>query len=222
MLTGFVNCFRFLMLFFLLSIGGSLGSSGYLMKECGDVVGQIQNAGNVNNKIAESEKSFIGTSLMGVGSLSEDDMGMFLRKHNANISLHKARLFAKMYIEEAGLEGVNHDIAFVQMCLETGFLSFGGVVSENQNNFCGLGVVNRYRKGCRFSEPKIGVRAHIQHLKAYGCAEPLKMPLVDRRFHLVKRGCSPTIYGLTGRWASDRQYASKLMILLGRVYKFSA
>ena len=36
-------------------------------------------------------------------------------------------------------KGSNSDVAFAQMCLETGFLRFGGLVTMDMNNFCGLG-----------------------------------------------------------------------------------
>ena len=40
---------------------------------------------------------------------------------------------AQMYLEEAAIEGVNHDVAFCQMCVETNYLRFGGAVSRWQN-----------------------------------------------------------------------------------------
>ena len=40
-------------------------------------------------------------------------------------------------------------------------------------------------KGAWFDTPEIGVRAQIQHLKAYATPEPLNQELVDPRYHLV-------------------------------------
>jgi hypothetical protein len=124
------------------------------------------------------------------------------------------------YIEESAAEGVNYEIAFVQMCLETGYLRFGGLVTPDMNNFCGLGALGPEQPGEHFSSPQIGVRAHIQHLKAYATEIPLNRPLVDPRYRWVRYGAAPTIAGLAGTWAMDPAYAAKLRNLLTRLYIF--
>jgi len=63
-----------------------------------------------------------------------------------------------------------------------------------------------------------GIRAHIQHLKAYCSLEPLKSKQVDMRFHNVKRGIVFTIYDLTGRWATDPRYGDKIHYLIKKLY----
>jgi hypothetical protein len=65
------------------------------------------------------------------------------------------------------------------------------------------------------------VRAHIQHLKAYATDEPLKQELVDPRYRWVRYGSAPTIHGLAGTWASDRDYAEKITAVLERLYRFA-
>jgi hypothetical protein len=108
------------------------------------------------------------------------------------------------------------------MCLETDFLVFGGDVDPDQNNFCGLGTIGGGIQGASFPNARIGVRAHIQHLKAYGSTEPLLLkPPVDLRFSLVSRGVSPTIQGLSGRWAVDPNYGDSITALLRRLYKMA-
>jgi hypothetical protein len=126
---------------------------------------------------------------------------------------------ALFYIEEAAAEGVNHDIAFAQMCLETGFLHFGGLVTQDMNNFCGLGAIGPGQNGEWFSTPRIGVRAQIQHLKAYATDEPLRRELVDPRYRWVRYGSAPTIAALAGTWAADREYAQKIRGILERLYQ---
>ena len=122
---------------------------------------------------------------------------------------------ANYYIEEGEFEGINTDVAFVQMCLETGFLKFGGLVTSDMNNFCGLGAIDVNNTGERFPTEQIGVRAHIQHLHAYGTKEPLKGELVDNRYKYVNpRGKAPDIFGLAGTWAADKAYGQKLWNLL--------
>lgn len=151
--------------------------------------------------------------LNGINRLSK-----FLLIHNPNISIERVNLLAKLYVEESKFESINHDIAFAQMCLETGFLKFGGSVQESQNNFCGLGAVNSNSQGDSFKTTKEGIRAHIQHLKAYSCNKPLSKRLVDKRFRYVERGSAPTIDDLAGKWAMDRNYAKKILNLLDRLY----
>jgi hypothetical protein len=113
------------------------------------------------------------------------------------------------------------------MCLETGFLAFGGLVTPDQYNFAGLGATGFLNsdgipdKGLFFPDPRTGVRAQIQHLKAYGSTEPLTGELVNPRFRFVRRGSSPTIEGLAGTWAADRQYAFKINAILERLYEFA-
>jgi hypothetical protein len=51
------------------------------------------------------------------------------------------------------------------------------------------------------TRPREGVRAQVQHLKAYASTEPLKQECVDPRFKLVTRGVAPSWEDLNGRWA---------------------
>jgi len=158
---------------------------------------------------------------MGAGAVPPQDMAAFLLSINRNIGEDYMNDLAVIYTEEAEIEGVNHDIAFAQMCLETGFLRFGGLVSPEQNNFCGLGATGPGVPGEWFPDPRTGVRAHIQHLKAYATDEPLKMELVDPRYRWVRLGSSPQIKGLAGTWAADIYYAEKIASILERLYTFS-
>ena len=157
---------------------------------------------------------------MGKGLLKPNDMAAFLLKANPEAEKKFVENLAFTYQEEASIEGVNHDTAFAQMCLETGFLRFGGLVTAEQNNFCGLGATGPGFPGAVFPNPRTGVRAHVQHLKAYATDEPLKQELVDPRFHYVRYGSSPEIRGLAGTWAADLSYAEKIKSILERLYSF--
>jgi hypothetical protein len=118
------------------------------------------------------------------------------------------------------MEGVNADVAFAQMCLETGYLKFGGTVTPDQNNFCGLGTISADVPGERFETMREGIRAHIQHLKAYGSTLDLVNPCIDNRFKYVTRGIAPKIFELTGRWAADPEYGNILKGILERLYDY--
>lgn len=159
--------------------------------------------------------------IMDKGKIVPSVLANFLRGSNKNIDYKYAHTLAILYFEEANHEGVNPDIAFTQMCLETGFLRFDGTVDKHQNNFCGLGVTGNGVKGLSFTDPREGVRAHIQHLKAYASTQKLNNTLVDSRFKFVKRGSVTHISGLTGKWATDSNYDKKIRNLLNRLYRFS-
>jgi len=164
--------------------------------------------------------------IMGKGIAAEEKLALFLMFNNAKVDSDFARSLAGFYIEEAAAEGVNHDVAFAQMCLETGSLQYGGLVTPDMNNFCGLGSTgapgpNGPERGAVFPDPRTGVRAHIQHLKAYATKEPLNQELVDPRYSYVRLGIAPTIHGLTGRWALDVSYGRKIAAILKQMYEFS-
>jgi len=157
-------------------------------------------------------------SIMGQGTLKASVLAAFLHKNNRAISILEATRIAEIYMEEANVEGVNYDIAFSQMCLETGFLHFGGAVLPRQNNFAGLGVLDNKTRGFSFRDIRLGIRAHIQHLKAYASRKKLYYKLVDPRFRFVKRGSIKKVDDLSGKWAADKRYGKKIRYLLGRMY----
>jgi hypothetical protein len=82
-----------------------------------------------------------GLYIMGDGRLDPADLSDFFLDNNPGADPFFVEELASLYREEAAIEGINHDIAFVQMCLETGFLRFGGLVTPEMNNFCGLGSI---------------------------------------------------------------------------------
>lgn len=156
--------------------------------------------------------------IMGQGKTAAEQLADFFRMQHAE-GLQQFPTLPQLYVEEAALEGVNHDVAFCQMCLETGFLEFGGDVAPAQNNFCGLGATGGGAQGAVFADARTGVKAHIQHLKAYGSDQPIaRPPTVDPRFDLVRRNVAPSVHGLSGRWASDPRYGEKIMSLIKKLY----
>ena len=178
--------------------------------------------GNPGINIPERpSKPAVPEYIMGKGLLPAKDMTSFLLETNPGAEKSYVEILALLYTEEAAIEGVNHDVAFAQMCLETGFLRFGGLVSSDMNNFCGLGSIGPGQNGESFPNPRTGVRAHVQHLKAYATDAPLKQELVDPRYRYVRQGSSPAIKGLSGTWAADRSYAEKIDGILNRLYILS-
>jgi hypothetical protein len=159
--------------------------------------------------------------ILGIGRIPYYGLALFLLSVNPDTDAGYIEDLALYYTEEAAQEGVNHDVAFAQMCLETGFLRFGGLVTPDMNNFCGLGSIGPGQPGEQFSSPRIGARAHIQHLKAYATDVPLRQELVDPRRRYVRYGSAPTLDGLTGSWAADREYSKKIRAILERLYAFA-
>ena len=160
-------------------------------------------------------------NIMGKGSVPAEKMAEFLLQSNMRANRDFVFTLSQLYVEEAAGEGVNHDIVFAQMCLETGFLQYGNLVTPDMNNFCGLGAIGPGQPGLSFPNPRTGVRAHIQHIKAYATDRPLNNELVDPRYRYVKLGSSPAIYGLSGTWAADMGYGVKIKNILQRLYEFS-
>jgi hypothetical protein len=149
-------------------------------------------------------------NIMGVGKSTERMLFRYMRQHNTTIGKQKLKYIIRTYISESAYEGINHDVAFIQMCHETNFLKFGGAVKANQNNFCGLGTLNYDVSGACFFTIKDGIRAHIQHLKAYGSRLPLNNSCIDPRFDLIPRGSAKSVCDLTGKWAVDGRYGEAL------------
>ena len=121
--------------------------------------------------------------------------------------------FCQIYVEEANAEGINGAIAFTQAMKETAWLKFGGDVKIEQNNFAGLGTTGGGVAGASFTTVREGIRAQIQHLKAYGSKDALKNECVDPRFSLVTRGSAPYVEWLGQKenpngygWATSEGY----------------
>jgi hypothetical protein len=156
--------------------------------------------------------------IMGHGNTSEVQLMMFLKANNEN-ALTQFPDLPKLYREEATIEGVNYDIAFSQACVETNFLRFGGGLKASQNNFGGLGDVGGSPEGATFPSARLGVRAHVQQLKAYASLEPLVQEQVSPRFRFVTRGIAPLVGQLSGRWSADLQYGDRIMAVIRRLYE---
>jgi N-acetylmuramoyl-L-alanine amidase len=160
--------------------------------------------------------------IMGHGNTSELQLNLFLKARN-EAALKEFPDLAKLYRDEGAREGVNYDVAFCQMCLDTKFL----VLSKDRklaetNNFANLADVTGGPEVARFDSAAKGVRAHIQHLKAYASTEPLNQDNVDPRFRFVVRGIAPLVGQLGGRWAPDVTYGDQILELLRKLYEASS
>ena len=104
--------------------------------------------------------------------------------------------FCQMYYDEAAAEGVRPEVAFAQTMKETGFLQYGGDASIEQFNFAGLGTTGNGVPGNSYPDVQTGIRAQIQHLKAYATSDSLNQDCVDDRYEYVKKGSAPYVQWL--------------------------
>ena len=161
------------------------------------------------------------TAIMGKPAVTAEQMKAYLKKKNPSVPQSVLDMIP-LYLSEGEAEGVRGDIAFAQSCLETGNFTFSGsAVTLLQNNFCGLGVTQRGKTGLSFESPQLGIRAQIQHLKAYASTDKLRNALADPRFRYVKRGCAPYAEWLGQKenpqgkgWAAGEKYGEKILSIL--------
>ncbi len=145
---------------------------------------------------------------------------------------------AGLYVKYARRFGLRADVAWVQMCHETGFgwaLAQGDVKPE-QNNFAGIGATGGV-SGNSFATAELGVIAQIAHLAWYAypdhmddpycCMVSVPDPSVvitqpgDPR-HFVGNalphcGAARTLNDLSAKWAVGTQYGARLTEMLAQV-----
>ena len=178
------------------------------------------NYGQKEGRTADKE---LYTNIMGNSQTSVSQMMAY---YNANASYPtfygnsdapNLQQFCQIYLEECATEGVRAEVAFAQAMKETNFLRYTGDVKIEQYNFAGLGATGNGNSGNSFRSVREGIRAQVQHLKAYASTESLKNPCVDPRFQYVTRGTAPYVewlginenpYGLG--WATDKNYGYNL------------
>lgn len=123
---------------------------------------------------------------------------------------------------------IRWDVAFFQMLLETGNLTFTGDVSKDQNNFAGLGATGRKNPGETFPDVATGVKAHLQHLLMYA-GEKVDDPVAERTRKVQEWGVldkwhksidGPVTYSaLAKQWApTSRGYAKDIETISDAFY----
>lgn len=174
----------------------------------------------------KTEETVSLTPIMGTALATEEQMENYIKAKNPNV-VQSVLDMIPLYLLEGEVEGVRGDIAFAQSCLETGNFTFeGSAVTLEQNNFCGMGVTSKGKKGCSFDTPLLGIRAQIQHLKAYASEDVLVNECVDTRFRYVTRGCAEYVEWLGKKenpngkgWAAGKEYGSKILTILQNISK---
>lgn len=138
------------------------------------------------------------TAIMGSSIATAEQLNEYLLSVNPRATeyLHLAAIF----LDEGKKEGVRGDGAFCQALIETGYFKFGGDVKPGQHNYAGLGATGGV-PGLTFIDDCTGIRAQIQHLKAYATTAPLTQACVDPRYKYVSKGCASAFEQLSGKWA---------------------
>lgn len=166
------------------------------------------------------------TRIAGTSLATVEQMQAYIKSVNPNVAQSVLDMIP-YYLSEGEAEGIRGDIAFAQSCLETGNFTFqGSAVTLSQNNFCGMGVTSNGVKGCSFATPQLGIRAQIQHLKAYATTDTLNQACIDTRFQYVQRGCAPYVEWLGipdnpyGKgWAGTKGYGERVLRVLAAILK---
>ena len=216
------------------------------IRRCSNIQLYTSNNTNAQKWVFEYINTNATGGLMQIMGTSQTTVAQMVRYYNANASGYdtfKAKYngkydgclakggartinqFAQIFYEEATAEGVRAEVAFTQCMKETGFLKYGGDVLPNQYNFAGIGATGAVH-GASFSNVRMGIRAQIQHLKAYGSISSLTNPCVDPRFNLVKRGSAqyvewlgikenPNGYG----WATSKSYGHDIVSMVNTLLK---
>jgi hypothetical protein len=173
---------------------------------------------------------------MGVARLSSEQLvtwfnGRQPRPAGSYAASVPVETLARYFIEEGAAEGVSGDVAFMQSIVETSWFRFSGLVPASANNFAGIGATDSNANPAIFPDARTGVRAQIQHLRAYGdptamtcTVPPLRNVCVDPRFALVvPKGKAPTWNQLgKGNWASAFTYGASILRLYDEARLFAS
>lgn len=226
--------------------GESAGTAGYSYRLEGIQIVLVPKGGNAPgstskhyyNKGYAPDDENIYLPIMGSTQTSVDQMVRYYNANTSGYDTFKSKYdgkydgslakggastinqFAQIVYEEAIAEGVKPEVVFTQCMKETAFLKYGGEVNPNQYNFSGIGATGSVH-GASFENVRMGIRAQVQHLKAYGSLDKLINQCVDPRFNLVSRGSAKYVEWLgkkenpTGSgWATSKNYGHDIVNMI--------
>jgi hypothetical protein len=129
------------------------------------------------------------------------------------------------YYATATAVGLDPLLVVAQMSEETAHLtSFWS--QRPRRNFAGIGVTGEEGKGNKFPSLTAGIRAHTGRLLAYvlpaGAENAAQTTLITealqaRDLPADRRGSAPTLAGLSGKWAMDKEYAAKVAAVANQI-----
>lgn len=143
-----------------------------------------------------------------------------------------ADVFTDAIVPELWTAAVDHGVdpvgAIAQAAKETGWGRFGGAITAEWRNTCGLKNTRPLFPGvddgdqplahARFPSWRVGALAHVQHLAAYA-GRPVSGLIVDPRYWLVLNSGRPVpeFEGLSGRWAPSPTYGQGIVNIAARL-----
>ena len=214
------------------SNGDNAGTSGFGYRIEAVQIKLVKKGGAAPGSTGNAYVESAGTPIMGASKTTVAQMVRYFNAagHPYPAATYKSKGaptiqdFCQLVYDEATAEGVKPEVLFCQAMKETGWLQFNGVVKVGQCNFGGLGATSGTVSGATFPDVRTGLRAQVQHLKAYAVpglkATDLKNPCVDPRFDLVTKGSAPTLEGLNGKWAvPGTTYGQDIAKMIAVLYK---
>ena len=165
------------------------------------------------------------TSVVGYTEVTVDQLvRIFIDRNSSKVEW--ARRIAPIYIQYGKLFNIRADIAWAQMCHETGFLEYKGDVRPTQNNFVGLGATGGGVPGNSFATEELGIIAQYAHIAWYYYPGHINMycnsTYDPRHFgssHYKYTG-DTTLGFLNGRWAPGATYTDKIILFTNQIYGF--
>ncbi|MDD3520934.1 MAG: N-acetylmuramoyl-L-alanine amidase, partial [Actinomycetota bacterium] len=162
-----------------------------------------------------------GTNIVGYVPVSVDQLlRPFINRGSGQID--RARRLADLYIRWGQAFNIRADIAWAQMCHETGFLEFTGVAKADWNNFAGVGVTGPGAV-VTFASEELGIVAHYAHLAWYvypnhvnGYCSSTYDP---RHIGAHRFNGDSSINCLNGRWAPAADYANKIIAFASQIWQ---
>lgn len=202
-------------------------------KTAGDTDESAPNS-NASDSTAEAEEVIADGQypIMGTSSVTVEQMISYFSTGNVPYPAEQLskggadsiETFCQIYYEESIAEGVRPEVAFAQTMKETGWLQYGGDASIEQFNFAGLGTTGGGVPGNSYPDVRTGIRAQIQHLKAYATADALTQECVDDRYEYVMKGSAPYVEWLGQNenpqgqgWATAENYGYSIVDMIHKM-----
>ncbi|MHB8279537.1 MAG: N-acetylmuramoyl-L-alanine amidase [Candidatus Humimicrobiaceae bacterium] len=161
-----------------------------------------------------------GTNIVGYVPVSIDQLlRPFVARGSGQID--RARRLADLYIKWGQAFNIRADIAWAQMCHETGFLEFTGVARPEWNNFAGIGITGPGAM-VTFASEELGVIAHYAHLAWYVYPNDINA-YCNRNYDPRHIGThrfngDSSLNTLNSRWAPAADYVNKIVYFANQIW----
>lgn len=176
-------------------------------------------------------------NILGEPQVSYQQLESFIKsvKTANKLALELLPLFWRAAINN----GIRPEILYSQALVETGYFNFGGVLNASFHNTCGLKTTKgggdyEANAHMKFKSWEDGIQAHADHLGLYAGAKncPKYSPntknyenvkykangtTLDPRHFTYLYGKCTTVEGLSGTWATDKNYAKTLKSIISKI-----